>query len=54
MRCDRMVVHTFAVEAIALSMLFMMWLVGTAIATVSVSTRRLTYTMAHKCSDYVG
>jgi len=33
MRCDRFVIHTFAVEAIALSMLFMMWLVGTAIAT---------------------
>jgi len=33
MRCDRLVIHTFAVEAIALSMLFMMWLVGTAIAT---------------------
>lgn len=32
-----MVIHTFAVEAIALSMLFMMWLVGTAIATVSIS-----------------
>ena len=37
MRCDRLVIHTFAVEAIALSMLFMMWLVGTAIATVSIS-----------------
>jgi hypothetical protein len=35
MRCDRLVIHTFAVEAIALSMLFVMWLVGTAIATVS-------------------
>jgi len=33
MRCDRLVIHTFAVEAIALSMLFVMWLVGTAIAT---------------------
>jgi len=38
MRCDRLVIHTFAVEAIALSMLFMMWLVGTAIATVSISS----------------
>ena len=45
MRCDRLVIHTFAVEAIALSMLFMMWLVGTAIATVSISMRPLTYTM---------
>jgi hypothetical protein len=42
MRCDRLVIHTFAVEAIALSMLFMMWLVGTAIATVSIFIRTLT------------
>jgi len=55
MRCDRLVIHTFAVEAIALSMLFMMWLVGTAIATVSISPMRpLTCTLAHKCTDYVG
>jgi hypothetical protein len=35
MRCDRLVIHTFAVECIALSMFWMMWFVGTAIATVS-------------------
>ena len=35
MRCDRLVIHTFGVECIALSMFWMMWFVGTAIATVS-------------------
>ena len=35
MRCDRLVIHTFAVECIALSMFWMMWFIGTAIATVS-------------------
>ncbi|KAN0103853.1 hypothetical protein V8E52_011573 [Russula decolorans] len=33
MRCDRLVIHTFGVECIALSMFWMMWFVGTAIAT---------------------
>lgn len=54
MRCDRLVIHTFAVEAIALSMLFMMWLVGTAIATVSISSMPLSCTLTHKCTDHVG
>ena len=35
MRCDRLVIHTFAVECIALSMFWMMWFVGSAIGTVS-------------------
>lgn len=35
MRCDRLVIHTFGVECIALSMIWMMWFTGTAIATVS-------------------
>jgi hypothetical protein len=35
MRCDRFVIHTFGVECLALSMFWVMWLVGTAIATVS-------------------
>jgi hypothetical protein len=35
MRCDRLVIHTSAVECIALSMFWMMWFIGTAIATVS-------------------
>ena len=47
MRCDRLVIHTFAVEAIALSMLFMMWLVGTAIATVSIPL----YAAPSSCAD---
>jgi hypothetical protein len=34
MRCDRLVIHTFGVECIALSMLWMMWLIGASIATV--------------------
>jgi len=33
MRCDRLVIHTFGVECIALSMFWMMWFVGTSIAT---------------------
>ncbi|KAI0268037.1 hypothetical protein BGY98DRAFT_1109283 [Russula aff. rugulosa BPL654] len=35
MRCDRLVIHTMGVECIALSMFWMMWFVGTAIATTS-------------------
>jgi len=35
MRCDRLVIHTFAVECIALSMFWMMWLLGAAIATTN-------------------
>jgi hypothetical protein len=35
MRCDHLVIHTFGVECIALSMFWMMWFIGTAIATVS-------------------
>ena len=41
MRCDRLVIHTFGVECIALSMFWMMWFVGTAIATVSSSLHLL-------------
>lgn len=33
-RRDHLVIHTFAAESIALFVLFMMWLVGTGIATV--------------------
>ncbi|KAH9041890.1 hypothetical protein EDB83DRAFT_2228090 [Lactarius deliciosus] len=33
-RRDRLIVHTFAAESIALFVLFVMWLVGTGIATV--------------------
>ena len=35
MRSNRSIIHTFGVECIALSMLWMMWFIGTAIATVS-------------------
>ncbi|KAH9985256.1 hypothetical protein BJV77DRAFT_1062032 [Russula vinacea] len=35
MRRDQLVIHTFGVECIALSIIWKMWLTGTAIATVS-------------------
>ncbi|KAF8466804.1 hypothetical protein DFH94DRAFT_676220 [Russula ochroleuca] len=33
MRCNQLVIHTFGVECIVLSMIWMMWFTGTAIAT---------------------
>lgn len=35
MRCDHLVIHSFGVECVTLSLLWLMWFVGTAIATVS-------------------
>jgi hypothetical protein len=54
MRCDRLVIHIFAVEAIALSMLFMMWLIGTAIATVSIYLPYDPLVLTRHHTDYVG